>query len=70
MNITIRSVSTQDVKIAQRALETIGFQTVQEGDCIDAYTVELSVPEEFAHGECRVKLSAGMLEEKEVEIKW
>lgn len=70
MNIEIRSVSTKDVKIAQRALESIGFKTVKEGDCVEAYWVEMSVPETFAHGECKVKLSAGMLEEKEVEIKW
>lgn len=70
MNITIRSVSTHHVKIAQKALETIGFQTVKEGDCIEAYWVELSVPEKFAHGECKVKLSAGMIEEKEVDITW
>src|SRR3990167_478081 len=55
MNIEIRSVSTQDVKIAQRALETVGFMTVKEGDCVEAYWVELSVPEKFAHGECKVK---------------
>lgn len=58
MDIVIRSVSTVDVKIAQRALEKIGFKTVTEGDAIDAYWVRLSVPEnsEFSHGECTVML--------------
>ena len=69
MNIEIRSVSTQDVKIAQRALETIGFKTVKEGDCVEAYWVELKVPKKFAHGECTVTLG---IEEsaREVDLKW
>lgn len=68
--IEIRSVSTADVKIAQKALKTVGFQTVEEGDAIDAYWVKLSVPERFSQGECMVKLKAGLLEEKDIEIKW
>lgn len=67
--ITIRSVSTQDVKIAQRALETVGFETMREGDAVDAYWVELSVPKKFSHGECVVSL--GIDEQKrDVTIIW
>ncbi len=51
MEIQIRSVSTQDVKIVQRALETIGFKTMREGDCAEAYWVNMTVPEKFAHRE-------------------
>ena len=69
MNIEIRSVSTQDVKIAQRALETIGFKTVKEGDCVEAYWVELTVPKKFAHGECTVILGVEEFA-REVDIKW
>lgn len=65
--IEIRSVSTEDVKIAQKALEMIGFKTVEEGDCIDAYWVRLSVPEKFSRGECMVRLH---LQEKDTVIKW
>lgn len=69
MKIEIRSTSTQDVKIAQRALETIGFKTVTEGDSVEAYWVEMTVPKKFAHGECTVKLG---IEEnaREVDLKW
>lgn len=68
--IEIRSVSTEDVKIAQKGLETIGFKTIEEGDAIDAYWVRLYVPEKFSQGECIVRLKAGLLEEKDTEIKW
>jgi len=47
--ISIRSTSTEDVKIAQKALESIGFKTVKEGDCCEAYWVDMEVPEEHAH---------------------
>ena len=68
--IEIRSVSTEDVKIAQKALEMVRFKTIEEGDAIDAYWVRLSVPEKFSHGECTVRLRAGLLEEKDTIIKW
>jgi hypothetical protein len=70
MNIQIRSVSTKDVKIAQRALETIGFKTVKEGDAVDAYWAEMSVPEKFAHGKCNVTLLYGVKENEDVTIRW
>jgi hypothetical protein len=70
MNIQIRSISTKDVKIAQVALESIGFVTTREGDAVDAYWVEMSVPEKFAHGECKVTLLYGVKENEEVTIKW
>lgn len=69
MDIQIRSISTQDVKIAQRALETIGFKTIKEGDAVDAYWVDMTVPKKFDHGECTVKLGVEG-EEKEVDITW
>ncbi len=69
MNIEIRSTLTTDVKIAQRALETIGFKTVKEGDAVDAYWVDMTVPEKFAHGECTVKLGVEG-EKKEVHLEW
>lgn len=69
MNIEIRSISTQDVKIAQRALESIGFKTIKEGDAVDAYWVDMSVPEKFAHGECKVTLKCGDKED-DVTIRW
>ena len=68
--IEIRSVSTEDVKIAQKALETVGFKTIEEGDAVDAYWVRLSVSEKFSQGECTVRLKAGLLEEKDTVIKW
>ncbi len=49
MNIEIRSVSTQDVKVAQKVLESIGFKTIKEGDCCEAYWVDLEVPEKYQH---------------------
>lgn len=72
MEITIRSVSTEDVKIAQIALETIGFKTIKEGDAVDAYWVTMSVPEnsKFSHGECNVKLKHGLKKEEEMTIRW
>ena len=45
--ITIRSTSTEDVKIAQKALETIGFITVKEYDTVESYNVEMSVPDKY-----------------------
>lgn len=68
--IEIRSVSTEDVKIAQKGLETIGFKIVEEGDAIDTYWVKLSVPKKFSEGECVVRLKAGLSEEKDTVIKW
>lgn len=68
--IEIRSVSTSDVKLAQKALETIGFRTIEEGDAVDAYWVRLSVPEKFSKGKCVVRLKVGMLEEKDTLIEW
>ena len=68
--IEIRSISTEDVKIAQKGLEMVGFKTVEEGDAIDAYWVRLSVPEKFSQGECIVRLKTGLLEEKDTVIKW
>lgn len=47
--IEIRSISTEDVKIAQKALETIGFKTIEEGNCAEEYRIKLSVPEKFSH---------------------
>lgn len=70
MNIEIRSTITHDVKIAQAALETIGFKTLKEGDAIDAYWVEMTVPEIFAHGKCKVVIGVEGINQKEVELKW
>lgn len=44
--IIIRSTSTNDVKIAQKALENIGFKTIKEFDNVEAYNIILSVPSE------------------------
>lgn len=58
--ITIRSVSTEDVLIAQAALEKLGFKTLHEMDVVDAYVVIMSVPEEHAHIEKEVTLNVGL----------
>ena len=47
--IIIKSVSTEDVKIAQKALETIGFKTIKEEDNYEAYWIKLEVPEQYSH---------------------
>ena len=54
-NIHLRAISTEDVKIAQKALESIGFKTTSEGDAVDAYWVDMCVPEEYSHIDCVVK---------------
>jgi len=54
MNIHIRSISTQDIKVAQKALELIGFETIDEGDSSDAYWIHLKVPEKYQHITCTV----------------
>lgn len=69
MNIEIRSVSTQDVKIAQKALESIGFKTIKEGDCCEAYWVDLEVPEKYQHIDCVVKEGVPGMTEKERRIQ-
>lgn len=69
MYIEIRSILVQDVKIAQIALESVGFQTVKEGDAVDTYYVEMSVPEKFAHGECKVTVLYRMKENEDVTIE-
>ena len=68
--IEIRSISTADVKIAQQALESIGFSIIEEGDCVEAYWVRMYVPPEFSQGKCVVKLKAGLLEETDTVIEW
>jgi len=45
--IIIRSVSTTDVKIAQKALESIGFKTIKEFDTAQSYNIELNVPNKY-----------------------
>jgi len=45
--IHIRSIITEDVKIAQKALESIGFKTIKEGDASDAYWIDMSVPDKY-----------------------
>ncbi len=74
--IEIRSVSTVDVKIAQKALEKIGFKMFDEGDCIEVYWVRMTVPEEFSHGKSTIRTNPDMNirgnESKECgqEIEW
>jgi len=45
--IIIRSTSTTDVKIAQKALESIGFKTIKEFDTVQSYNIELNVPNKY-----------------------
>ena len=54
MNISLRSTSTEDIKITQKALESIGFKIIREGDNCEAYYIELKVPEKYQHITCVV----------------
>lgn len=60
--IEIRSIITNDVKIAQKALETIGFKTKDEGDSIDAYWVKLFAPYKYDVDRNETKLQKSNLE--------
>ncbi len=55
MEIVIRSTFTKDVKIAQKALENIGFITLKEEDYYETYWVKMEVPEKYAHIDVNIK---------------
>ena len=67
--ITLRGVSTEDALIAQAALETLGFKTVREFDSIEAYIVQMLVPEKYAHIIKEVEMIDGFEGTKKVLIK-
>lgn len=55
--IHIRAISTRDVKVVQKALETIGFKTVKEGDAVDAYWVEMEIPVAYEYENMKFKVN-------------
>jgi hypothetical protein len=64
--LTLRGVYTADALIAQAALETLGFKTLNEIDTPEAYMIEMEVPEKYAHITKEIEIMDGLGRKKTI----